>query len=609
MTFRSRTVRLAALFLISLMSARFIAGQDAPLQGPLQGLDEYVNKALAEWEIPGLAISIVKDDKVVLAKGYGVRKLGDPAPVNERTLFAIGSAGKAFTAAALAVLVDEGKVKWDDPVTKHLKDFELFDPYVTREITIRDLLSHRTGLERGEFLWYGSALDRSEILRRLRYQKPAHSFRSTFTYNNIMLLAAGQIIPAVTGKSWDDFVRERIFTPLGMSSSNTSVTAFKGLDNVATPHAKIADKAQPIPWRNVDNIAPAGSINSTVTDLARWLRLQLGEGAFESKKLISAGAFKEMHKSQMIIPYEPPITLTAPDAHFASYGFGWFLHDYHGRKLVEHGGAIDGMIALVAMVPEEKLGIAILTNLNGNQLPWALMYRVVDAYLGRPQRDWSATMLKTRKSLEEQAAAAKKKTEEARVKETKPSLALERYAGSYKDEMYGEAKVTFEQGRLTLHYSPAFTGEMEHWHYDTFRARWPNPVMGEAFVTFTLNAQGKVGEMKVQNLADFKRAADTPATAAAAAIALSEEQLKQFTGKFGLENAPVEVNIELVGGRLKATVPGQPIYTLAPVSPTRFRIEGAPAGFFMQYELAGGKVKSLTVEQGSGPGLTLLPKS
>ena len=461
----------------------------------------------------GAGIAIVKGDKVVYAKGYGVRKLGDPAPVNERTLFAIGSAGKAFTAAALAALVDEGKIKWDDPVTKHLKGFELSDPYVTREITIRDLLSHRTGFDRGELLWYGSTLDRNEILRRIRYQKPTYSFRSTFTYNNIMLLAAGQIIPAVTGKSWDDFIKERIFTPLGMTASNTSITAFKGLDNVAMPHAKLGDTVQVTPWRNVDNIAPAGAINSNVLDLAQWMRMHLGEGAFESKKIISSGAVKEMHKPQMIIPYNPQAPGTTLDAHFTSYGFGWFLHDYHGRKVVQHGGAIDGMSALIAMIPEEKIGVAVLSNLQGNQLPWALMYRVFDAYLGLPPQDYSAKLLAARNTAEERGKAAAKRMEDERAKGTKPSLPLEQYAGSYKDEMYGEATVTQEEGKLVFRYSPAFTGELEHWHYDTFRVKWPNPTVAQSFVTFTLNAQGKVEEVKVQGMADFKR---VPARAAAA---------------------------------------------------------------------------------------------
>jgi CubicO group peptidase (beta-lactamase class C family) len=515
MTFRSRSIRLVALFLIAFVSARFAAAQDAPSQGPLQGLDEYINKARADWEVPGLAIAIVKDDKVIFAKGYGVRKLGDPAPVNERTLFAIGSAGKAFTAAALALLVDEGKIKWDDPVTKRLKGFELYDPYITREITIRDLLSHRTGFDRGELLWYGSNLDRDEILRRIRYQKPTYSFRSTFTYNNIMLMAAGQIIPAVTGKSWDDFVKERIFTPLGMTASNTSVTAFKGLDNVATPHARLGDIVQAIQWRNVDNIAPAGSINSNALDLAQWIRLQLGEGVYGNKKLISPDAVKETHKPQMIIPYNPQTPGTTLDAHFTSYGFGWFLHDYHGRKIVQHGGAIDGMSALVAMMPEEKIGVAVLSNLQGNQLPWALMYRVFDAYLGLPPQDRSATMLAAMKNLQERAKAAAKKIEDERVKGAKPSLPLEQYAGSYKDEMYGEATVTQEEGKLVFHYSPAFTGELEHWHYDTFRVKWPNPTITESLVTFTLNAQGKVEEIKVPGMADFKRVPARAATAAA----------------------------------------------------------------------------------------------
>lgn len=510
MTLRSQTIRLAALFLIALTSARFAAAQDAPLQG----LDEYINKARAEWEVPGLAIAIVKDDKIVFSKGYGVHKLGDSTPVNEQTLFAIGSSGKAFTAAALAILVDEGKIKWDDPVTKYLKGFELYDPYVTREITIRDLLSHRTGFDRGELLWYGSTLDRDEILRRIRYQKPTYSFRSTFTYNNIMLLAAGQIIPAVTGKSWDDFVKERIFTPLGMTASNTSITAFKGLDNVAAPHARLGDTVQAIPWRNVDNIAPAGSINSTALDLAQWLRMQLGEGAFEGKKLISAGVVKEMHKPQMIIPYNPQSPGTTLDAHFTSYGFGWFLHDYHGYKVVQHGGAIDGMSALVAMLPEKKLGVAVLSNLQGNQLPWALMYRVFDAYLGLPPQDHNAKLLAALKSAQERARAAAKKAEDGRVKDTKPSLPLSLYAGTYKDEMYGEATVAEVEGKLVFRYSPGFTGELEHWHYDTFRVKWPNPTITESLVTFTLNAQGKVEEIKVPGMADFKRVPARATTAA-----------------------------------------------------------------------------------------------
>ena len=426
-----RRLRLITFLLFAVVAFLPAYGQEAPLNG----FDDYVNKALRDWEVPGLAIAIVKDDRIVLAKGYGVRKLGDPALVNERTLFAIGSSSKAFTAASVAMLVDESKLKWDDPATKYLPDLELYDPYVTRELTVRDLLSHRSGLERGDLLWYGTEYDRDEVLRRARFLKPTTSLRSTFGYQNLMFLAAGQLIAKVSGKSWDEFIRQRIFTPLGMTSSNTSVKDFKNADNVATPHAKIEDKVEAIAWRNIDNIAPAGSINSSVVDMTQWVRLQLAQGEYQKQHLLSSGTAKEMQTSQTVIRAEPPYSLLYPEAHFLNYGLGWFLHDFRGRKVVEHGGAIDGMRAQVAMIPEEKLGLVILTNMHGTTLPLALMYRIFDAYLDVPQRDWSANMLKTVKSFEEQGKTAQKKSEAERVKDTRLSLALPEYAGTYKNDV------------------------------------------------------------------------------------------------------------------------------------------------------------------------------
>jgi CubicO group peptidase (beta-lactamase class C family) len=579
-------------------------------EAPLTGFDDYVNKALREWEVPGLAIAIVKDDRIVLAKGYGVRKLGDPTPVDERTLFAIGSSSKAFTAAAIAMLVDEGKLKWDDPVTKHLPAFELYDPYVTRELTVRDLLSHRSGLERGDLLWYGSEYDRDEILRRTRYLKPTWSLRSTFGYQNLMFLAAGQLIAKVSGKSWDDFIRQRMFTPLSMTASSTSIRDLKNSDNVSSPHAKVEDKVEVIPWRNIDNIAPAGSINSSVVDMAQWVRLQLAQGEYQKQRLLSSGTAKEMHMSQTVMRFEPPFSLLYPEAHFLNYGLGWFLSDYRGRKVVDHGGAIDGMRAQVAMIPEEKLGLVILTNMGGTTLPLPLMYRIFDAYLGAPQRDWSADLLKTMKGFEEQGKAAQKKQEAERIKDTRPSLAIGQYAGTYKNDLYGDVKITHENGKLGVRFGPAFTGGLEHWHYDTFRANFIAPGAAKAFMTFGLNAQGKV-EILTLNLPGvaeypFKRAPETASPTAA--VSLSEEELKKFAGKYEMKTPPVEMSVEIVGGKLKATVPGQPVYTLVPVAANRFSIEGAPSGFFVQFEMAEGKVKNLTLLQGTGPSLVLLPK-
>ncbi|HSK73953.1 MAG TPA: serine hydrolase [Pyrinomonadaceae bacterium] len=505
-----RVNRIIILILVLLVSSLFVAAQPAPLAG----FDDYVSRAIKDWEVPGVAIAVVKDDKIVFAKGYGVREVGKPAPVDERTLFAIGSSSKAFTAATVAMLIDEGKLKWDDSATKYLPGFQLYDPYATRELTVRDLLSHRVGLERGDLLWYASPYDRAEVLRRIQYLKPSSSMRSRFGYQNIMYLAAGQIVYAITNKEWDDFTRERIFAPLNMTASGTSVKALANSNNVAAPHSKFDNNVVPIPWRNVDNIAPAGSINSNVVDMAQWVRLHLGNGKYEGKQLISAANIKEMQMPQTIIRLEGSMARLYPEAHFLNYGLGWFLSDYRGRKLVEHGGSIDGMRALVAMLPEENLGVVILTNLSGTILSVPLSYRIFDAYLGAPQRDWSAEMLKSMKALQEQAEAAQKKAEAERVKDTKPSLDLEKYAGEYTDEMYGDARINFENGKLTLHRGPNYTGDLEHWHYDVFRVTWRDRQMGKGFVSFRLNKEGKVAEMNIENLADFKRVPEKKAETA-----------------------------------------------------------------------------------------------
>ena len=601
---KPRSIMNLLFFAVLILSAVHVA--QAQNGGPGPDFDQYVNNALKEWQVPGLAIAIIKDDKVVLARGYGVRDLNKQTPVDERTLFAIGSSSKAFTAASIAMLVDEGKLKWDDPATKHLPGFQLYDPYTTRELTITDLMSHRSGLVRGDQLWYASPYDRDEILRRIRYLRPTWSLRARYGYQNIMFLAAGQVVSGVTKKSWDDFVRERIFDPLGMKSSGTSIKALIASDNVATPHAKLDDKVQTVAWRNVDNIAPAGSINSNVIDMAQWVRLQLGGGVYEGKRLLSSGVIKEMQTPQTVIRLEGTMESLYPQAHFLNYGLGWFLSDYRGRKLVEHGGAIDGMRAEVAMMPEEKIGLVVLTNLGGNILPHALMYKILDSYLGAPPRDWSSDLLKTAKGLEQQAKAAEKKADAERVKGTSPSLSLEKYAGRYDSEMYGLAKVSMENDKLVARFGPNFTGDLEHWHYDTFRVTWRDRMEGRGLMSFRLNPQGKVESVNIEGLSTFNRAPDEPATGPA--ISLSEGELKKFLGKYALESPPLEISIELVGSILKANVPGQPLYTLVPLSANRFRLEGAPDGFFAQFEMVEGKAKSLTLVQGTRPSIVLTAK-
>ncbi len=427
----------------------------AAAQGrPLQGLDAYITRGMAQWKVPGLAIAVVRNDSVVLLKGYGVKRLGAAGRVDDRTLFAIGSATKAFTALGVAMLVDEEKVGWDDPATKHLPGFQLYDPYVTREITVRDLLSHRSGLPGGggDLVWYANEnLPRDSILHRVRYLKPNSSLRSAFGYQNIMFLAAGQLAARLAGRSWDELVRQRILTPLGMSASNTSVKALEGQANVATPHEEVEDTVRVVPWKNIDNVAPAGSINSNVRDMAQWVRFQLAGGKVGGKPLVSAGAFRETHSAQSVVPL--PVGLVAfRDAQILAYGLGWLLHNYHGRQIVRHTGGIDGMSAEVALIPAEKIGVVVLMNLAGTSLSYAVTHRVFDAHLNQPPRDWNAELLKQNEQFEAQAEAEEKRRKAERVAGTSPSLAVKEYAGTYADSLHGEATVGADGGKLVLRY-------------------------------------------------------------------------------------------------------------------------------------------------------------
>ena len=459
--------------------------------------DAYVAKAMKDWDVPGVSVSIVKDGKTY-AKGYGVRAVGHPEPVDEKTLFAIGSSSKAFTVAALGMLVDEKKLAWDDHVTDRLPRFRMYDPYVTREMTVRDLLTHRGGLSRGDALWYGSDLSRDEIVRRIRYIKPSYSFRSKFDYNNLMFLTAGQIIPAVTGRSWDAFVRERLLVPLGMTSTSTTIRALANQPDVAQPHESIdGGPAQVIHYRRIDNIAPAGAINSNAVDMAHWMQLLLDGGTYDGHRLLQAATLAEMFTPQTIMPLTFPWTLYAPASHFLDYGMGWILFDYRGHKAIQHAGNIDGMSALVSLLPDEHLGVTILTNKGDDFLPNAVMYRVFDDVLGGEQADQGAVILKTFRAVYDPMVAAQKKAAAKRVLGTHPSLPLARYAGTYNNEIYGNATVTRDGEGLRYHLLGT-SGKLEHWNFDTFHVLG-DPTAGKPTVTFALDAAGEIASLTVND--------------------------------------------------------------------------------------------------------------
>ncbi|HXY24842.1 MAG TPA: serine hydrolase [Candidatus Acidoferrum sp.] len=489
----------------------------APLfaqNAPPADLDAYVANVLKTFEVPGLSVAIVKDRKVVLAKGYGVRKLGDATAVDENTLFAIGSNTKAFTTAALATLVDEGKLAWDDPVYERLPGFQMYDPYVSHEMTIRDLLTHRSGMGLGEgdlLFWPHTTFTREEIIYKLRFMKPASSFRSRFAYDNLLYMTAGQIIPAVTGKSWEAYVREKILGPLEMNTTNLSNADFKPGNDYAWPHSKVDGKLQVVGFENLDNAAPAGSINSSAAEMAKWVQLQLNHGKFSGRegRLFSEAQSREMWSAQTILPAgDRKGPLAALSSKFAAYGLGWGLRDYRGRKLVGHTGGVSGFVSRVMLVPEENLGVVILTNAESGSAFDSILFHILDSYFGLAPTDWIAAYRAEDEQTEKEAAEIIKKQETGRAADSKPSLPLEKYAGVYTDPWYGPVTIRMENSKLvfTLDRTPEAAADLQHWQYDTFKAHWRNRTIEDAFLTFALKADGAIDHftmVAVSPLADF----------------------------------------------------------------------------------------------------------
>ncbi len=468
----------------------------------LAEIDAYANKVRTDWNIPGLAIAIVKDDKVIFAKGYGVRDINKSEKVDENTLFAIASNSKAFTTASLAILIDEGKIGgWDDKVSKYLPEFQMYNPYVTSEITIRDLVSHRSGLDTfsGDLLWYDTTYSADEILRRVRYLKPVRGFRAGYGYQNLMYIAAGRIIEKVSDKTWGAFVKERILTPLGMTRTTMSVKDLK--ENYALPHNESGGKLRALPLGNIDNSIGLAGLNSSVAEVAKWLRLQLGRGTFEGKQIFKKERSGEMWQQNIFTNVNPNPAKDAPTTMFSGYGLGWVLNDYRGRKVVSHSGGLDGMITQTAMMPTENLGLVVLTNSETGAIG-IMRNKIFDVFTDSPKRDWNAEALDRAKTAKANEDKETRKVDASRVQNTKPSLALKDYAGTYSGEMYGDVTITEENGKLVLRLVPApnFVADLEHWHYDTFQIKWRSSVnynFPRGWVTFTLNGQGKTDQLKI----------------------------------------------------------------------------------------------------------------
>jgi CubicO group peptidase (beta-lactamase class C family) len=466
--------------------------------------DKRVEREVRDWRAPGLAIAVVKGDSAVFVKGYGVIELGRPAPVDVHTRFAIGSTTKAMTSAAIAMLVDEGKLRWDDRVIDFIPELHLYDAYATRELTIRDLLTHRSGLPATDLFWQiaENTPSPAEQIRRLRYIRPASSFRSRFAYQNVMYTLNGTIIQRVSGMPWDAFIRSRIFAPLGMTESEALVSAIVGRPNVAAPHLAVGDGVRVIPVKSTDAVAPGGSVWSSVSDMSRWMRFVLDSGRVGGKRLISPGSFRELVTPQIRVPLSQyaPLQLSAPRSF--SYGLGWFVQDYQGREVLMHTGSIDGMSALVGLIPGERLGVVVLGNLDHLELRHALMYEVFDLYGRAPPRDWSTELKTLFAARSESPGSAPQVTANAPA-----SLPLKRYAGTYVDSAYGTIAITVGNGVLRARYGHLDMGALEHWSFDSFRARARTAIDDPPLLVFQSDGAGGVASLSVFDVVFLRSAA------------------------------------------------------------------------------------------------------
>ena len=498
-----------------------VALRAAALPEALGDLDDFVARAQQEFAVPGIALAIVQDGEVIAARGYGVRELGKPAAVDAHTVFAIASNTKAFTAASLAILVDEKKLAWNDRVVERLPWFQMSDPYVTREMNVRDLLVHRSGLGLGAgdlLFWPTTSYTTEEVVRRLRFVPLATSFRATYAYDNILYAVAGLTLEQVAGETWAAFVQERIFAPVGMTESRTSANDLRPGDNVAMGHAKFDFKElRPVPPMAWDNNLPAGGIHSSVHDMAKWLLVQLDGGRLpkgadgKERRLFSEARQREMWSLVTPINIAPAsVPALAPLVpNFRGYGLGWNVNDYRGKKIVSHSGGWPGQVSRVTLVPEAKLGIVVLTNQEEGAAFQAVTYRVLDALLGAPPTDWVAAYAEALKKGKNNADESWRKHVAARDVASKPSFALARYAGTYRDVWYGDVGLALEGEKLVMTFSKTalLVGELEHWQHDTFIVKWRDRGLNaDAFVTFTLTLDGAVDAVKmeaVSPLTDF----------------------------------------------------------------------------------------------------------
>lgn len=537
----------------------------------LDGIDAFAEQALKDWKCAGFAMAVIQDGKVILSRGYGLRDVKGNRPVTSKTLFAIGSSTKSFTVTSLGVLADQGKLDWDKPVRDYLPDFRLWDPFATERMTPRDLVTHRSGLPRHDMMWYNSGFSRKDVVERLRYLEPSKDFRTAFQYQNLMFLTAGYLAAHAAGMPWEDHVRKVIFNPLGMSSSNFSVTESQKSPDFSLPYTVVKEQITQIPFRNIDLVGPAGSINSNVEDMAKYVMMHMEHG----QGVLSAKNANQMQSPQM------PISGPGNDKELgvSSYGMGFFVTSYRGHYEVDHGGNIDGFSALVAFMPQDKIGIVILTNQNGSSLPAVVSRNVYDRLLGLDSIDWTRRIKDQQEKAKASADDAKKKGYTAQRTGTRPSHDLGEYAGEYQHPAYGAVKVDLQNDGLNFTFN-RLGGPMKHFHYDVFEVSKSelNP-LSETKVQFHSDLQGDIDSLALPLEATVK---EVVFTRLGDRRMMEKTFLEPLVGPY--QRGPNTVNVALKDDHaLTITLPGQGTFDLAPVRGARFNIKGL-TGYSVEFK-------------------------
>ncbi len=603
---------LAALAVVSLLISWPLAAQQAAPQKPaakqgkavaaateakkdpkalLEGLDAFIAEQMKEWKVPGLGLAIVKDGQVIYAKGYGLRDVKKNLPVTPNTLFAIGSCSKAFTAAALGILVDEGKLAWDKPLREYLPDFKMHDAYVTEHMTPRDLVTHRSGLPRHDLLWYGTAYSRRELYERLRYLEPSAGFRETYQYQNLMFMTAGYLVEKVSGATWEEFIQKRFFEPMEMKSANLSVTASQRTADFALPYIEKKDEISEVPFRNIDAVGPAGSINASSLEMANWVMMQLGKGKFKEKQVVSEASLGETQSPQTIMPG----AMQFEEVHYSSYGMGWAITSYRGHLRLSHGGGIDGFTAHVSLMPRDQLGVVLLTNRGGAPLLGILSNNIYDRLLGLPPVDWTARIRESAKKAKEASEKQKEQAGAGRQAGTKPSHPLADYAGKFEHPGYGMVQIEVDGEELKVNYN-GINVPLKHFHFDTFQGT--SEVFDNLKFNFHLGAKGNVERVAIPmepavKAIEFSRAAGGKGP--------DRATIEPCVGEWALPGAPITITIRLRDDTFYAFVPGQPEYELAPLKGYEFKLKNAPPGFSIEFKPeAGGACKQALLTQPNG---------